>query len=73
MTNEQVVPVLLVGEKVLSQSLAIIEYLEEVFPEPALLPKYLFVTSLNAIVLIIEPLFVFNPSSFYSSTFLFLF
>ncbi len=32
------VPTLLHGERVLTQSLAILEYLEEVFPEPALLP-----------------------------------
>ena len=32
------VPVLLFGENMLSQSMAILEYLEEVYPEPALLP-----------------------------------
>ena len=34
------VPVLEVGDLRLSQSMAIIEYLEETHPEPALLPKY---------------------------------
>ncbi|HQT82208.1 MAG: maleylacetoacetate isomerase [Ferrovum sp. 37-45-19] len=33
------VPVLIDGERVLTQSLAIIEYLEDTYPEPSLLPK----------------------------------
>lgn len=33
------VPVLRIGEKTLSESAAICEYLEEAYPEPALLPK----------------------------------
>lgn len=36
---EQLVPVLTDGNLVLTQSLAILEYLEERFPEPALLPR----------------------------------
>ena len=36
---EQLVPVLTDGDLVLTQSLAILEYLEERFPEPALLPR----------------------------------
>ncbi|GAB2492732.1 maleylacetoacetate isomerase [Pseudoxanthomonas sangjuensis] len=35
---QQLVPVLLHGERTLRQSLAILEYLEEIHPEPALLP-----------------------------------
>lgn len=35
---QQLVPVLRHGERVLRQSLAILEYLDEVWPEPALLP-----------------------------------
>lgn len=38
---EGLVPVLDNGEHVLTQSMAILEYLEEVHPEPALLPKNL--------------------------------
>ncbi len=34
------VPVLVVGDKVITQSTAIIEYLEEVYPRPALLPSH---------------------------------
>ena len=33
------VPALVVGDEVLTQSLAICEYLDEVYPEPALLPR----------------------------------
>ena len=36
---QHLVPSLQVGEAVLTQSLAIIEYLDEQFPEPALLPE----------------------------------
>lgn len=35
---QQLVPTLLHGELVLTQSMAIIEYLDEVFPQPSLLP-----------------------------------
>ncbi len=35
---QQLVPVLCHGRRVMNQSLAIIEYLDEVFPDPALLP-----------------------------------
>lgn len=35
---QELVPTLRHGERVLTQSLAILEYLDEVFPEPALLP-----------------------------------
>ncbi|HWP59576.1 MAG TPA: maleylacetoacetate isomerase [Candidatus Acidoferrales bacterium] len=36
---QSLVPVLIDGERVLTQSLAIIEYLEERYPEPPLLPR----------------------------------
>jgi maleylacetoacetate isomerase len=36
---QQLVPTLMHGDRVITQSLAIIEYLEEVQPEPALLPR----------------------------------
>jgi maleylacetoacetate isomerase len=36
---QKMVPTLIDGEAVISQSLAIIEYLEERYPQPALLPK----------------------------------
>lgn len=36
---QQLVPALDVGDGVLTQSLAIIEYLDEMFPDPALLPE----------------------------------
>ncbi|KAB2845306.1 MAG: maleylacetoacetate isomerase [Burkholderiales bacterium] len=36
---QELVPTLVAGEAVLTQSLAIIEYLEESYPEPALLPR----------------------------------
>lgn len=36
---QQLVPALVVGKKTLTQSVAIIEWLEEAWPEPALLPK----------------------------------
>ena len=48
------VPVLVVDETALTQSLAIIEYLEEAYPEPPLLPKALkdraYVRALAAII-----------------------
>ncbi len=36
---EGLVPTLQIGERVFSQSMAILEYLEEAFPEPSLLPR----------------------------------
>ena len=39
MNAQALVPVLVDGDKTLSQSLAILEYLEEVWPAPPLLPK----------------------------------
>ncbi|BAY43568.1 putative maleylacetoacetate isomerase [Scytonema sp. HK-05] len=39
---QKMVPTLIDGEAVISQSLAIIEYLEERYPQPALLPKHSF-------------------------------
>ncbi|GJD18664.1 putative maleylacetoacetate isomerase [Rivularia sp. IAM M-261] len=70
---QKMVPTLIDNEAAISQSLAIIEYLEERYPEPALLPNDLFARAYvrqiaQLIACDIHPLSIMRVRKFFTST-----